>query len=112
MTWIVTLLFAFVAEQALAGDLSSAGAFSGAGQAFGQGMMNLQSGLIQQGLMEERMKHELELERMRQEDELKMMELQYQQRRDREADMQRQSAINATARKTDEADASQRAKEE
>lgn len=59
MTWIVTILFLFVSEQALAGDLSSGGAISGAGQAMNQGLLNLQTGLIQQGLQEEQLRRDL-----------------------------------------------------
>jgi hypothetical protein len=47
-------------------------------------MLNLQSGFIQQGLMEERMKHEMELQRMRDEHEQRMLELRYQRKRERQ----------------------------
>jgi hypothetical protein len=77
MTWIV---------------ISSAGALSGAGQAFGQGMLNPQSGFIQQGLMEERMKHELEMEWLRQEHERKMLEKRADEERQRREAYERQRA--------------------
>ena len=56
----VFLMSLFLTLPAFAGDLGTAGAFSGFGQGMGQGLSQMQSGIIQQGLMNQRQSRELE----------------------------------------------------
>lgn len=60
MKMLLLLLSVCVSGPAWAGDLEWAGALSGAGQAFGNSMSMMQSGLIQQRLQEQRAQAEQE----------------------------------------------------
>lgn len=69
---LVLLISLFLTLPAFAGDLGTAGAFSGFGQGMGQGLSQMQSGIIQQGLMNQRQSRELEY--LRQESEAVLAE--------------------------------------
>lgn len=69
---LILSLFLTASTVAWADDLGTAGAFSGFGQGMGRGFDQMQSGIIQQGLMNQRQSRELEY--LRQESEAVLAE--------------------------------------
>ena len=88
MTLIMLLVSLFISVPAIAQDLGGAGAISGFGQGMGRGFESMQSGIIQQGLMQQRFENERKLREQQYQYELEMQRARYghvQQQRDQEA---------------------------
>ena len=107
MTLIMLLVSLFISVPAIAQDLGGAGAISGFGQGMGRGFESMQSGIIQQGLMQQRFENERKLREQQYQYELEMQRARYgqpqQQRRDQGAvDRHTQESIRQEADRLNE----------
>ena len=70
---LILSLFLTASTVAWADDLGMAGALSGFGQGMGRGFESMQSGIIQQGLMDQRAAHERQLQADRHQREMEQI---------------------------------------
>lgn len=88
MPILIILISLALSIPAWADDLGMAGALSGLGQGMGRGFEQMQNGIIQQGLMQQRLENERKLREQQYQYELEMQRLRYgqpQQQRGQEA---------------------------
>ena len=81
MPLLILVISLLLTIPAAAQDLGMAGALSGMGQGMGRGLEQMQSAIIQQGLMQERYENERKLREQQYQYELEMRRLQHQQQR-------------------------------